>query len=135
MFILSFFYYIISALTIYNFNLYLIIIVETCLPIDVDMIMIFYDNNLFNKEKILTRVLFQSIGYIIIIISALILNEIIILNFLGFNENILSNISTRSMTDVECLIEDQEEELVVVTLEDGAEAEYTYSIPDQLSMY
>ena len=130
MFILSFFYYIISALTIYNFNLYLIIIVETCLPIDVDMIMIFYDNTLFNKEKILTRVLFQSIGYIIIIISALILNEIIILNFLGFNENIRSNIATRSMTDVEGLIEDQEEELVVATLEDGAEAEYAYATKD-----
>ena len=128
MFILSFFYYIISALTIYNFNLYLIIIVETCLPIDVDMIMIFYDDSLFNKEKILTRVLFQSIGYIIIIISALILNEIIILNFLGFNKNIRSNIATRSVADVENLIIDPEEELVVVTLEDGTEAEYLYSI-------
>ena len=100
-FILLFVYYIISALTIYNFNLYLIIIVETCLPIDVDIIEIFYKEGVFNKEKILTRVLFQCIGYIIIIISALILNEILILNFLGFNKNIRQNITSRSILDVE----------------------------------
>ena len=99
--IFLFFYYIISALTIYNFNLYLIIIVETCLPIDVDMIEIFYKDEVFNKEKILTRVLFQCIGYIIIIISALILNEILILNFLGLNKNIRQNITSRSTLDVE----------------------------------
>ena len=102
-FILSFFYYIISTLTIYNFNLYLIIIVDTCLPIDNDMVEIFYKEILFNKGKILTRVLFQSIGYIVINISALILNEIIILNFLGFNKNIRSNISSRSFLDAEGL--------------------------------
>ena len=101
-FVLLFFYYIISALTIYNFNLYLIIIVETCLPIDNDMIEIFYKKEVSqNKEKILKRALYQFIGYIIIIISALILNEILVLNFLGFNKNIRSNISSRSTLDVE----------------------------------
>ena len=100
MFILLFVYYIISALTIYNFNLYLIIIVETCLPIDNDMIEIFYKEEVFNRDKILTRALFQCIGYIIIIISALILNEIIILKFLGFNRNIRLSISFRSSQEV-----------------------------------
>jgi len=100
-FLLLFVYYIISALTIYNFNLYLIIIVETCLPIDTDMIEIFYKEKVFNAGNILTRVLFQCIGYIIIIISALILNEILILNFLGFNKNIRLNITSRSELDVE----------------------------------
>ena len=100
-FILLFAYYIISALTIYNFNLYLIIIVETCLPIDNDMIEIFYKDNVFNKGKILTRALFQCIGYIIIIISALILNEIIILKFLGFNKNIRDSITFRGKLEVE----------------------------------
>ncbi len=100
-FIFLFFYYIISALTIYNFNPYLIIIVETCLPIDNDMIEIFYKPEVNNKEKIVPRSLFQFIGYIIIIISALILNEILILNFLGFNKNIRSNISLRSKIDAE----------------------------------
>ena len=100
-FIILFLYYIISALTIYNFNLYLIIMVETSLPIDGDMIEIFFIKEVFNKEKLLERVLYQSIGYIIIIISALILNEIIILNFLGLNKNIHSSISSRSMLDVD----------------------------------
>jgi hypothetical protein len=100
-FILLFAYYIISALTIYNFNLYLIIIVETCIPIDNDMIEIFYKDEIFNKGKILARVSFQCIGYIIIIISALILNEILILNFLGFSKNIRLNITSRSELDVE----------------------------------
>ena len=101
MFILLFVYYIFSSLTIFYFNLYLIIIVETCIPIDNDMIEIFYKDNVFNAGKILSRVLFQCIGYIIIIISALILNEIIILNFLGFNKNIRLNIASRSKLDVE----------------------------------
>ena len=95
------------------------------------MVEIFYKEILFNKGKILTRVLFQSIGYIVINISALILNEIIILNFLGFNKNIRSNISSRSFLDAEGLSKGQEEELVVVSLEDGTEAEYTYSIQEE----
>ena len=101
MFLLMFVYYIISALTIYNFNLYLIIVVETCLPIDNDMIEIFYKPQVYNKANIIKRVSLQCIGYIIIIISALILNEIIILNFLGFNKNIRSNISSRGMQDID----------------------------------
>ena len=48
-FIVLFIYYILTALTIYNFSPYLIIIVETCLPIDNDMIEIFYRRDLFNK--------------------------------------------------------------------------------------
>ena len=100
-FILLFFYYIITALTIYNFNPYLIIIVETCLPIDNDMIDLLYKEKVNNKENIIPRALSQFAGYIIIIFSALILNEIIILNFLDFNKNIRENISSRSMNEVE----------------------------------
>ena len=102
-FILLFFYYIITALTIYNFNPYLIIIVETCLPIDTDMIERFYKKNINNEENIIPRALSQLVGYIIIIFSALILNEIIVLNFLDFNKNIRESISSRSLTDVEGL--------------------------------
>ena len=103
--IIMFFYYIISALTIYNFNLYLIIIVETCIPIDNDMIEVFYKEVLNDKKDLIKRrTISQCIGYIIIIISALILNEIIILNFLGLNKNIRSNISSRSNIDSESMI-------------------------------
>ena len=103
-FIVLFTYYILTALTIYNFSPYLIIIVETCLPIDNDMIEIFYGLKEFNNERILERVLYQLIGYIFIIISALILNETIILNFFGLNKNIRSNISSRSELDVDRLL-------------------------------
>ena len=104
-FIIMFFYYVISALTIYNFNLYLIIIVETCIPIDNDMIEVFYKEVLNDKKDLIKRrTISQCIGYIIIIISALILNEIIILNFLGLNKNIRSNISSRSNIDSESMI-------------------------------
>ena len=107
--ILLFVYYIINALTIYNFNPYLIIIVETCLPIDNDMIEIFYKKNVFNQDKILKRSLFQFIGYLIIILSALILNEIIILNFCNLNKNIRSNISARSRIEVDEIFNPEDE--------------------------
>ena len=109
-FVLLFAYYIIIALTFFNFSPYLIIIVETCLPIDTDMIEILYKaDEVFNKDNILLRVLFQFIGYIFIVIAALILNETIILKFLGLNKNIRSNISSRSRLDVDGLFEHEEE--------------------------
>ena len=102
MFILSFVYYILSTLSIYNFTPYLIIIVETCLPIDTDMIeKLIGIQNIFNEEEVYKRVLFQCIGYTIIIFAALILNEIIILNFFGLNKNIHLRIASRGKLDYE----------------------------------
>ena len=109
-FVLLFAYYIIIALTFFNFSPYLIIIVETCLPIDTDMIEILYKRDeVFNQGSIPTRILFQCIGYIFIVIAALILNETLILNFLGLNKNIRLNISTRSRLDVDGLFEHEVE--------------------------
>ena len=109
-FVLLFAYYIILALTFFNFSPYLIIIVETCLPIDTDMIEWFYKREeVFNERRVPLRGLFQIIGYIFIIIAALILNETLILKFLGLNKNIRSNISTRSRLDVDGLFEHEEE--------------------------
>ena len=106
-FIFLFVYYILFALTIYNFTPYLIIIVETCLPIDTDMIEVLFrdDKEIYNKDKIIYRVFFQYIGYIILFIAAFILNEIIILNFCGFNNNIYSKISLRGKKDSEKILE------------------------------
>jgi hypothetical protein len=106
MFIVMFVYYIITALTIYNFNLYLIIVVETCLPIDNDMIEIFYKSQVYvNKEKVIKRVICQCFGYIIIIFSSLILNEIIVLNIFGFNNNIRANIASRGKIEIDVAFE------------------------------
>ena len=106
-FILLFVYYILSALTIYNFTPYLIIIVETCIPIDTDMIEIIFikEKEIYNKKHVISRVLLQYIGYIILYIAAFILNEIFILNFCGFNINIHSKISSRGKRDSEKTLE------------------------------
>ena len=58
---------------------------------------IFLDPNKTKKDYL--RYLFESLGYIIVIIGALILNEIIILNFCGFNENTYKNIIYRGSLD------------------------------------
>ena len=72
-FILSFFYYVINILTIYNYSPYLIILIEACLPIDSDFIRVILKNNddkmFFDKEKtekIYKRTYIQIIGYIIL---------------------------------------------------------------------
>ena len=99
-FVLSFFYYIINVLTIYNFSPYLIIILEACLPIDNDIVPLFWGDYIENKDDKLKRTYIQLSGYVIIFFSALILDEIIILNFCGLNNNTFSKISLRAEDDL-----------------------------------
>ena len=100
--ILSFCYYISNIFIIYNYSPYLNILVELILPIDSDVIdLVLFDIEYdHKKDEVLKRFLIQLIGYIILFFGALILNEILILNFCGFNTNIYLNISKRSKTDV-----------------------------------
>ena len=58
-----------------------------------------------SADNIVIRFIFQIIGFILIILGALILNEIIILNFCGLNENTYSNISNRGKLDSEAMEE------------------------------
>ena len=51
-FIFSFFYYIINALTIYNFSPYLIIVLEALLPIDNDIIPFFFGETIKKSKSI-----------------------------------------------------------------------------------
>ena len=109
-FFFTFIYYIIETYTIYNYSPFLLIIVETCLPIDSDFIEYIFmkerrEEEFFLKEKIVQRSISQIIGYTIILIAALILNEIIILNFCGLNKNTYSKISLRGEVDASNLIE------------------------------
>ena len=109
-FFLTFIYYIMETYTIYNYSPFLLIIVETCLPIDSDFIeYIFMEERreeiFFLKDKIVQRTIYQIIGYTIILITALILNEIIILNFCGLNKNTYSKISIRGEIDASNFIE------------------------------
>ena len=98
-FILSFFYYIINTLILFNYSPFLIILVEALLPLDSDTIKIILDKEddyiIANHDNFLRRAYFQTIGYAFLFIGALILNEIIILNFCGFNKNTFSNINSR----------------------------------------
>ena len=98
-FFLYFFYYMINVLTIYNFSPFFIIVLEALLPIDNDIIPYFFGDKIEEKERKLKRTYFQSIGYIILLFAALILDEMIILNFCGFNSNTFSRISFRADID------------------------------------
>ena len=102
-FILSFFYYIINTLILFNYSPFLIILVEALLPLDSDTIKIILDKEddyiIANHDNFLRRAYFQTIGYAFLFIGALILNEIIILNFCGFNKNTFSNINLRGKID------------------------------------
>ena len=101
-FIISFFYYVINALTIYNYSPYLFILIESCLPIDSDIFPIIFNNNVYDNEtteKIIKRTYIQVIGYIILFFASLILNEIIVFNFCGLNKNTFSKIVLRGDLD------------------------------------
>ena len=104
-FFLSFVYYIINALTIYNHSPYLLILLDAFLPIDDDLIFILLGRAEFWMKipETIKRNIFQSFGYALLFFAALILNEIIILNFCGFNENINRNIILRSNNDSNAL--------------------------------
>ena len=99
-FILSFIYYSLNVLTIYNYSPYLFILLEAFLPIDNDIInLIFSKENNDNFDNIIKRTYIQSIGYLFLFFAALILNEMIILNCFGFNQDTYSRISLRGIID------------------------------------
>ena len=113
-FILSFFYYIVYALTIYNFSPYLIVALLSFLPIDNDIVPLFWEEQIDDKEKKLKRTYIQLSGYLIIFLATLILNEIIYLNFCGFNRNTFERISFRGNldtinSDVKCFESEEED--------------------------
>ena len=72
------------------------------MPIDSDILdyIVFNSANDHIPEQILERFIYQMIGYIIIFIGALILNEIIVLNFCGFNTNTYLNIIKGNKKDL-----------------------------------
>jgi uncharacterized membrane protein len=97
--ILLFIYYILNTFTIYYFSPYLFILIEAFLPIDNDFIALIL-GLIGDKERIIKRTIIQSIGYLILFIASLIMNEIIIFNFLDLNSNTFDIISTRG--DLDC---------------------------------
>ena len=102
--ILLFIYYVINTYTIYYFSPYIFILLEALLPIDNDFIALLF-KTLPDKEKIIKRTIIQSIGYLILFIASLIMNEIIIFNFFDLNSNTFDTISTRGELDSSKLTE------------------------------
>ena len=69
-----------------------------------------------NKEETTLNLIFQGIGYFIILFSTIIYNEFIIFNFCGLNKNTIKNISERtSLEEIELNMEK-----VSLTKEKGA---------------
>ena len=90
-FIASFGYFICNILTIDIFSPYLNVLTDFLTPFFLYLINLCLGRENFN--------FYELIGYIIVIIGSCILNEIIILNFFGFNTNTFSNISERGTID------------------------------------
>ena len=103
-FVFSFFYYIVNTLIIFNYSPYLIILIEALLPIDTDIIKIaIHQENDYirnNRKQMLERFYYQTVGYAILFFGALILNEIIILNFCGLNKHTFEKINKRGETEL-----------------------------------
>ena len=99
--IFSFCYYASNIFIINNYSPFVNIIVELVSPIDSDILDCYiFDTESDHPEKeILRRNLYQIFGYIILLIAALILNEIIVFNFWGLNTNTYLNIIQRSKND------------------------------------
>ena len=101
--ILSFIYNVTYVLAINDFSPFIFILIETLLPIDDDFLFLIFENRSDieeQKEKIIKRTIIQLIGYIILFFAALIINEIIILNFYSFNKNTYDKICKRGKIDV-----------------------------------
>ena len=122
--IFSFCYYISNIYILYHYSPYLNIFFELILPLDSDILdYLIFDTKIDHGLKdILKRIAYQTIGYIILIIGALILNEIIVFNFLGFNTNTFLNIAKRSENDSVALLNINDEN------DSGADSQFNNSL-------
>lgn len=124
-FISSFCYFIFNILTIFRFSPYLNVLTDFLTPFLYNIFNFFFlekdhrRNNLF-------RYLFEFIGHLIIILGASILNEIIILNFFGLNENTYEKITERGSVDfkIEPYFGNSTDDTMTIT-ENETEGEFT----------
>ena len=94
--IASFGYFIFNILTIFNFSPYLNVLTDFLTPFLIYNISFIFEEK--SSQKV-TRFFCENIGYVLVILGALILNEIIILNFCNLNENTYLSISRRGRID------------------------------------
>jgi len=97
-FVSSFGYFIFNAFTIFHFSPYLNVLTDFITPLLYDILNFFFlDDDRTGKN--IRRYIYELIGFLILIFGALILNEIIILNFLGLSDNTYSKIAYRGSLD------------------------------------
>ena len=85
-------------MTLYHFSPYLNVLTDFLTPFLYNILnFAFLDSDRSTRE--IEKFVYESLGYTIIIISALILNEIIVLNFCWFNENTYKKIIYRGSLD------------------------------------
>lgn len=93
--IFSFGYHLTNALTIYIFNPSLMVMTDILSPIFRWVIEVFIDEE-YNEENFVFIAVFKGLGFLLIIFSAVVFNELLILYFCGFDKNIESNIHKRA---------------------------------------
>ena len=96
--IFSFGYHLTNALTIYIFNPSLMVMTDILSPIFRWVIEIFIDEE-FHEENFVFIVVFKGLGFLLIIFSAVVFNELLILYFCGFDKNIEANIRKRAKNE------------------------------------
>jgi len=103
--IFSFCYHLTNALTIYIFNPSLMVMTDILSPIFRWVIEVFYYEEYKDKENnnFICIAIFKGLGFLIIIFSSIVFNELLILHFYGLDTNIEANIIKRANNELmEC---------------------------------
>ena len=94
--IFSFFYYLTNALTIYFFNPSLMVMTDILSPI---FRWVFEVKKEIDEDNFLFIAIFKITGFLLIIFTAFVFNELLILHFCGFDCNIEENIKERAESE------------------------------------
>ena len=96
----SFLYYLTNAVTIYIFNPSLMVMTDILSPIFRWVIEVFKDKEYVDEDNFIYIAIFKGIGFTLIIFTALVFNEILILHFYDFDKNIEAMISERADSEL-----------------------------------
>ena len=96
--VFSFGYYLTNALTIYIFNPSLMVMTDILSPIFRWVIEVFIDKE-YDEKNFPFIATFKGLGFLLIIFSSVVFNELLILYFCGFDKNIEDNICKRARNE------------------------------------
>ena len=100
--IFSFCYYLTNALTIYLFNPSLMVMTDILSPIFRWVIEVYKE---VNEKNFLFVAIFKISGFLLIIFTAVVFNELLILHFCGFDVNIEAKIKERAKSEAMGIID------------------------------